>query len=467
MRTGAALTAEHFDAIVIGTGQAGPSLAARLAAAGMKTAVIEREHLGGTCVNDGCTPTKTLVASARVAHVVRTASAFGVGPESGLAVTVDMQKIKARKDAVVKASVDGLAKWLSETENLTLIWGEARFVAPHVVRVGTRELSAPKIFINAGCRPSVPDFPGLHDVPFLTNTSIMALDVLPRHLAIIGGSYIGLEFAQIYRRFGAEVTVIEGSERVIRREDAEFSESIRAILEAEGVRIITSACDIHLARAPDGIELGYRLEQGAGQLNASHLLLAVGRRPNTEALDLPLADIKTDARGFIVVDDRLETSAPGVFALGDINGRGAFTHTSYNDYEIVASNLFEGATRRVSDRPVAYALFIDPPLGRVGITEDEARKSGKAVLIGRMPMTRSGRASERGETLGMMKILIDAATKQILGASFLGIEADEVIHVVMMAMAARAPYLTLKTMMGIHPTVAEMLPTLLQDMKPL
>lgn len=455
-----------YDAIVIGTGQAGPPLAARLAAEGLKTAVIEREHLGGTCVNDGCTPTKTLVASARVAHVVRGAATYGVEIGAGAVVRVDMKKVKARKDAVVKASVDGLNRWLHGTNNLTLIWGEASFSAQNVVRIGDATLTAPRIFINSGGRASVPPLPGLDTVQYLTNTSIMDLDTLPEHLIIIGGSYIGLEFAQIYRRFGAKVTVLETGERVIKREDSEFSDAISAILEGEGITIALGVKDISVAQSGGGVTVSYVGKTGRIDLEGSHLLLAVGRKPNIEALNLAAAGIALDARGFIAVNDHLETSVPGIYALGDVNGRGAFTHTSYDDYEIVAANLLEGRDRKVSDRPVAYALFIDPPLGRVGPTESEVRARGTGARVGRMPMTRVGRANERGETQGMMKILVDEADK-ILGASFLGIEADEVIHVVMMAMAAKAPYTTLKDMMGIHPTVSELLPTLLGNLKPL
>jgi pyruvate/2-oxoglutarate dehydrogenase complex dihydrolipoamide dehydrogenase (E3) component len=459
--------ATHYDAIVIGTGQAGPPLATRLAHAGMKTAVIEREHFGGTCVNDGCTPTKTLVASARAAHVVRTASAFGVEIAPDAVVSVDMKKVKARKDAVVKASVDGLTTWLYGTPDLTVFWGEASFVSPNIVKVGSYQLTAPKIFINTGGRASVPKIPGLDKVPFLTNSTIVELDSLPSHLIIIGGSYIGLEFAQMYRRFGCKVTVIETGARVIKREDPEFSERIQAILENEGVTVALDAKDLAVQGSGGDITVSYNVDASPIAVTGSHLLIAVGRTPNCEALNLPAAGIAVDAHGFIQVNDQLETNVPGIYALGDVNGRGAFTHTSYDDYEIVAGNLLENDDRRVTDRPVAYALFIDPPLGRVGLTETQVREMGCAAEVAVMPMTRVGRANERGETAGMMKILIDATSHQILGASFLGIEADEVIHVVMMAMAAKAPYTVLKRMMGIHPTVSELLPTLLGNLKPL
>ena len=460
----------YFDAIVIGAGQAGPALAARLAQAGMKTALIERGQLGGTCVNDGCTPTKTLVASARAAHVVRYAARFGVvtGVANGAAaVSVDMRAVKARKDAVVAESVAGLTTWLGGLTNLTVFRGTARFVGALRLQVGDAELAAPKIFINVGGRATVPDWPGIHDVPVLTNTSMMDLDVLPEHLVIVGGSYIGLEFAQMYRRFGSRVSVVEASARLIGREDAEVSDAVRVILEGEGVAIHVGARNLVVARDAAGVRVAFDIEGAAKSVAGSHLLVAVGRTPNTDGLGLEAAGVALDARGFIVVDDELRTSAPGVWALGDVNGKGAFTHTSYNDFEIVAANLLDGGARRVSDRVATYALYTDPPLGRIGMSEAEVRASGRAARVATLPMRRVARARERGETAGFMKVLVDAQTDRILGAALLGIEADEVVQLLLLAMAADLPYTRIQQTMWIHPTVSELLPTLFNGLEPL
>ena len=455
---------KNFDAIFIGAGQSGPFLAVRFAERGLKVALIEREHLGGTCVNDGCVPTKTLVASARVAHVAREAGRFGVQVGD---VSVDMRAVKARKDAVVNQSVAGLTDWLGGLETLTSIRGEARFIGPNAVRVGDDELSAPKIFINVGGRPSVPDWPGIHDLPYLTNTSMMAIDFLPEHLVIVGGSYIGLEFAQMYRRFGSLVTVIEAGPRLIAREDQEVSDAVRAMLEGEGVAIHVNAKNLAISRDGDQARVAFDADGVAQSVTGSHLLLAVGRHPNTDGLGLDVAGIATDARGFIVVDDELRTNVPGVWALGDVNGKGAFTHTSYNDFEIVAANLLGGGTRRVSDRISAYALYTDPPLGRIGMSEVEVRASGRAALVASFPMARVGRARERGETTGFMKVLVDAQTERILGAALFGIEADEVVQTLLLAMAADLPYTRITQTMFIHPTVTELLPSLFAALKPL
>ena len=457
--------APRFDAIFIGAGQSGPFLAARLAQAGRTVALIEREHLGGTCVNDGCIPTKTLVASARAAHVVRHAAAFGVLHDGG--VRVDMKAVKARKDVVVNQSVAGLTSWLGGLANLTLIRGEARFTGPGRVVVGADEFDAAQIFINVGGRATVPDWPGVHDVPYLTNTSMMDVEVVPAHLAIVGGSYIGLEFAQMYRRFGSEVTVIEAAPRLIAREDAEVSAGVQAMLEGEGIAVHVGAKDLAMARDGAGVRIGFTLDGSPRSVTSSHVLLAVGRRPNTENLGLAAAGVNVDARGFIVVDDELRTSAPGVWALGDVNGRGAFTHTSYNDFEIVAANLLDGGQRRVSDRITTYGLFTDPPLGRVGMSEAEVRASGKPALVATLPMARIGRARERGETTGFIQVLVDANTQRILGATLLGIEADEVVQLLLLAMAADLPYTRIQQTMWIHPTVTELLPTLFDGLKPL
>lgn len=456
---------QTFDAIVIGAGQAGPSLAARFAQAGQRVALIEREHLGGTCVNDGCIPTKTLVASARAAHVARHAAEFGVQVDG--AVHVDMRAVKARKDAVVNESIANLTTWLQGLPALTLVRGQARFVAPNRVRVGDDELSASKIFINVGGRPTVPDWPGIHDVPCLTNVSMMAVDTLPEHLVVVGGSYIGLEFAQMYRRFGSAVTVIEAAPRLIAREDPEVSDAVRAMLEREGLEVHLGAKDLAMSRADGGVRVTFSVDGAMRAVDGSDLLLAVGRRPNTDALGLDAAGIAVDARGYIVVDDELRTSAPGVWALGDVNGKGAFTHTSYNDFEIVAANLLDGGTRRVSDRISTYALYTDPPLGRVGMSEAEVRATGRAALVASLPMARVGRARERGETTGFMKVLVDAQTQRILGAALFGIEADEVAQLLLLAMAADLPYTRIAQTMWIHPTVTELLPSLFAALKPL
>ena len=456
---------EHYDAIVIGTGQAGPSLAVRLANSGKKTAIIERKLFGGTCVNVGCVPSKTLIASARAAHVARHGADYGVMIEGP--VRIDMARVKARKDAVVKQSNEGLTKWLKSTANLTVIEGHARFVGDHAVAVNGLTLEAPQIFINVGARPLIPAMPGLSEIDYLTSSSVMDVDVLPAHLLIVGGSYIGLEFAQMYRRFGSEVTVIEAGPKLIGREDDDVSLTVQRILEDEGVKFRLNASSLRVSQAGKVILLSAVCDGAAVELSGSHLLLGVGRVPNTGDLGLDQTGIKTDERGFIVVDDQLATSVSGVYALGDANGRGAFTHTAYNDYEIVAANLLDGDARRVSDRITAYALYIDPPLARIGMSEHEARATGRKILAGKMLMTRVGRARERGETQGFMQVLVDAETKKILGASLLGIEADEVVHALLDVMYAKAPYTVIQRAMHIHPTVSELIPTLLGDLKPL
>ncbi len=456
---------ERFDAIVIGAGQAGPSLAVRLAHGGRKTALIERKAVGGTCVNNGCIPTKTLIASARAAHVARRGGDYGVRIEAP--IRVDMAQVKRRKDAVVGASIDNLTHWLGDTAGLTLIHGHARFESPRAVRVGERMLAAEQFFINVGGRASVPIMPGLADVPYFTNATIMHVDFLPEHLLIVGGSYIGLEFAQMYRRFGSRVSVIEMGPQPIGREDEDVAVAIQAILEAEGIAFRLNAECVAVARRDDGVALRLNCAEEPREIAGSHLLLAVGREPNTDDLGLEKAGVATDTRGYIVVDDQLRTNVPGIWALGDANGRGAFTHTSYNDYEIVAANLLDGASRRVTDRIPTYALFVDPPLGRAGMTLREVRASGRKALEATMPMTRVGRARERGETLGFMRVLVDAETQRILGAALLGIEGDEVVHTLLDAMYADVPYTLIQRAVHIHPTVAELIPTLLGSFHPL
>jgi pyruvate/2-oxoglutarate dehydrogenase complex dihydrolipoamide dehydrogenase (E3) component len=431
----------------------------------MKTVLIERAHLGGTCVNDGCIPTKTMVASARTAYVARRAADYGVN--IGGSVTVDMKAVKARKDKIVNASVRGLTDWIGATKNLTLIWGSARFSGDHEVTVGDRVLTAPKIFINTGGRPIVPDWPGLKGIPYLTNTSMMELDVLPAHLVIVGGSYIGLEFAQMFRRFGSKVTVVEHGPRLVGREDTDVSDTIREILEAEGIAIHVGAEDIAVVKQGDGLRLTANAAGGAVDVSGSHLLLAIGRLPNVEDLDPAATGIAQNERGYIRVDDALKTNVDGIWAMGDVTGHGAFTHTAYNDFEIVAGNLLDGDHRRVSDRVDAYALYIDPPLGRIGMSEKEVRATGKPALMGIMPMTRVGRAKEKGETLGFMKVLVDAESKRILGAALLCTEGDEIVHSLLDLIYARAPYTLVQRAMHIHPTVSELIPTLMGELKPL
>lgn len=454
----------RFDAIIIGAGQAGPSLAGRLTVAGQTVALIERNLAGGTCVNTGCTPTKTLVASAYAAHLARRAADYGVGIAG--AITIDMAAVMARKDTIVEKSRSGIEGWLKGMDGCTVFEGQAQFVSPHDVRVGETTLSAERIFINVGGRAVVPDMPGVHDVKTLTNTTILQLDHVPEHLVVIGGSYIGLEFAQIFRRFGAAVTIVEKASRLISREDEDVSTAVKEILEAEGIAVRLDAECIRFARRGAGIGVGVDCTAGDPEIPASHVLLAVGRRPNTDDLGLAEAGVDVDAKGYIVVDDALRSSVPHIFAMGDCNGKGAFTHTAYNDFEIIAANLLDGESRRVSARIPGYALYIDPPLGRVGLSEHEARAAGHTVRIGMRPMTRVSRATEKGETQGFMKIVVDAESEAILGAAILGVGGDEAIHGVLDMMNAKAPYPVLRWAVPIHPTVSELIPTLLTELGP-
>jgi len=456
---------QSFDALIIGAGQAGPPLAGRLTAAGMRVALIERHLIGGTCVNTGCTPTKTLVASAYAAHLARRAADYGVLIAG--AIAVDMKRVKARADAVAANSRNGLEAWLRSMEHLTVFHRQACFENANTLRVGDERLTAPQIFINVGGRARVPEMSGLEEIDYLTNTSILVLDSLPRHLVVVGGSYIGLEFAQIYRRLGAEVTVIEKSRRLVTREDEDVSAAIQQILEAEGIHIRTNAECIAFAPHSEGVSVQVDCTEGSPEVIGSHVLLAIGRQPNTDDLGLDRAGVATDAHGYITVDDQLRTNVPGIWALGDCNGRGAFTHTAYNDFEIVAANLLDGAAKRVSDRIPGYALYIDPPLGRVGMTEAQARASGRPLLMGIRPMTRVGRAIEKGETQGFIKIVVDAETHRILGAAILGTGGDEAIHGLLDMMNADQPYTTLQWAVPIHPTVSELIPTVLGEMQPL
>ena len=455
---------ERYDAIVIGAGQAGPALCARLDKEGLKSALIERKLLGGTCVNNGCIPTKTLIASAHAAHLATRGADYGFGAGR---IRVDMKAIKRRKDQVVRHSSDALKKWIGGMKHVTLIHGQARFSGPRRITVKGRELEAERIFINVGARAAVPDMPGVKEVPFLTNSSMMQLDFRPPHLVIVGGSYIGLEFAQMYRRFGSEVTVVERAPKLLPREDDDVAAEVRAIVERQGVKIRTDAECMELKKKGQRIVVGLHCKGGKPVAEGSHVLLAVGRTPNTSDLGLREAGIEADERGYIKVDDECRTSAAGVWAMGECNGKGAFTHTAYNDYEIVAANLFDADPRRISDRIQAYALFIDPPLGRAGMTEAEARKSGRSVLVGKKAMKHVGRAREAGETQGFMKVLVDAKSQELLGAAILGLNGDEIVHSLLDMMYAKRPYTTIQRAVHIHPTVTELIPTLLGELKPL
>ena len=456
---------QRYDAIILGTGQAGPPLAGRLDAAGQRVAIVERHQVGGSCVNFGCIPTKALVASARAAHMARRAADFGVlvdGP-----VRVDMARVKARMQRISGESNRGVTKWLEGMEHVDLIHGHARFAGEHRVEVDGRVLEAERIFVNVGARARVPELPGLDEVDYLTSSGALELDAVPRHLVVIGGSYIGLELGQVYRRFGADVTIVEMGDRLIGRDDPDVSEAVRDFLEREGIDVRLGAECVRVGASGDDVAVQVDCADGAPEVVGSHLLLAVGRVPNTDSLGLEAAGVETDERGFIQVDDELRTNVPGIWALGDCNGRGAFTHTSYNDFEIVAANLLDDDPRRVSDRILCYGLYTDPPLGRIGMTEQEARASGRKVLVGKRPMEQVGRAKERSETDGFIKVLVDADSQEVLGAAILGIRGDEVVHSLLNVMYARAPYTVVSRAVHIHPTVTELVPTTLQKLRPL
>jgi pyruvate/2-oxoglutarate dehydrogenase complex dihydrolipoamide dehydrogenase (E3) component len=453
-----------FDAIVVGAGQAGPPMVERLASAGMTVAMVERHLFGGTCVNTGCTPTKTLVASAEVIHQARRAAEFGIRIEGSIAT--DMRAVMARKETVVGASRTGLEIWLRGMKNCTVFKGHARFESPHQMRVGDDLIAAEKIYLNVGGRAIVPDMPGVNSVPYLTNTSILELETVPRHLVVVGGSYIGLEFAQMFRRFGSEVTVIEKGPHLLWREDDDICTAIEGIFTKEGITIRAEAECIRFEPRGQDIAAGVNCVNGEPEVVGSHVLLAVGRRPNTDDLGIEKAGIELDARGYIEVDDQLRTNVPGIWALGDCNGKGAFTHTAYNDFEIAAQNLLDGRSRRVSDRIACYGLFIDPPLGRVGMSETQARASKRNIRVGQRPMTRVKRAVEKGESQGFMKVIVDADSNEILGAAVLGPGGDEAVHCFIDTMSAKAPYSTLRDTVHIHPTVSELIPTILGELKP-
>ena len=462
---GAVSALKNFDALVIGTGQAGPALAARLSGAGMKVAVVEKAKFGGTCVNDGCTPTKAMVASAYAAHLARRAGEYGVLLDSS--PRVDMKRVKARKDEIVRRSSEGVEKWMEGLKDATVYRGHARFVAPAEIQVGSERLAADKIFVDVGGRPLVPKMPGLDGVPYLTNVAVMDLDFVPEHLLVIGGSYVGLEFAQMFRRFGSRVTVVEMGPRLVGREDEDVSLAIHDFLRAEGIELRLGAECLSVQKEADGVSVGVDCKEGAPRERGTHLLLAVGRVPNTDDLGLEAAGIRTDKRGYIEVDDALRTSNPRVWALGDCNGKGAFTHTAYNDYEIVADNLLSNAGRKHTDRIPVYALYTDPPLGRVGLSEKEIKEKGIKASVGKRPMSRVARAVEKGETHGFLKIHVEEGSKRILGASLLGTGADEAVHSLIDAVYSKLPYTEFQRRVRIHPNVSELLPTVLEDLKPL
>jgi pyruvate/2-oxoglutarate dehydrogenase complex dihydrolipoamide dehydrogenase (E3) component len=455
----------RFDALIIGTGQAGPSLAARLSGAGMKVAVVEKDKFGGTCVNNGCTPTKAMVASAYAAHVARRARDYGVRVEGE--PQVDMKRVKARKDQIVQNTTNGIEKWMEGLKGAKVYRGHARFIGKNTIQVASDQLAADKIFINVGGRPLVPKMPGLDTVPYLTNETMMDLDFIPEYLLVIGGSYVGLEFAQIMRRFGSRVTVVEMIPRLIGREDEDVSLEIQRFLAEEGIGLRLDGKCISLQKESDGLSVGLDCKEGAPRERGTHLLLAVGRVPNTADLGLEIAGIKTDTRGYIEVDEGLRTSNPQVWALGDCNGKGAFTHTAYNDYEIVADNLLSNAGRKVTDRIPAYALYTDPPLGRVGLSEKEIKEKGIKALVGKRPMSRVARAVEKGETNGFLKIHVEQGSQRILGAALLGTGADESVHSLLDAMYSGMRYSEFQRHVRIHPTVSELLPTVLEDLSPL
>ncbi|MFW5931409.1 MAG: FAD-containing oxidoreductase [Desulfosalsimonas sp.] len=455
----------QFDAIIIGTGQAGPALAVRLTESGYRVAIIERHLFYGTCVNTGCIPTKTMIASARAAYLARNAADYGVqihGP-----VEVNMQQVMARKDAIVGTANDQVPQWMKDLPNLTVFKGHARFEDHRTVRVGDELLTGDRIFINVGARALVPSIPGLENVDYMTNSDMMRLDFLPDHLVIIGGSYVGLEFAQMFRRFGSRVTVIEKASRLIAREDEDISDAVREILEGEGVRVRLNAECVKVEKHSEGIGIHLSCKTGPAEVTGSNLLVAVGRRPNTDDLGCERAGLEVDKRGYIIVDDQLRTSVNGIWAMGDCNGKGAFTHTAYNDSEIVAANLLDHDPRQVSDRIPTYALYTDPPLGRVGMTEAEVRQSGRRALVGKRPMTRVNRARAKGDTRGFIKILVDAESEKILGAAILGVGGDEAVHSITDIMYASAPYTVIQRAVHIHPTISELIPTVLGQLEPL
>jgi pyruvate/2-oxoglutarate dehydrogenase complex dihydrolipoamide dehydrogenase (E3) component len=451
-----------YDAIVIGSGQAGNPLCQQLADRGWTVALIEKEHLGGTCINTGCTPTKTMVASAQVAHYARHAGRWGVRAGE---VRVDLAAVVARKDQVVAQWRAGLERKVRERPSLRLYRGQARFLDPHHVRVGEEVLESERIFINTGTRVDVPRLEGLDQINYLTNASIMQLTELPEHLLVVGGGYIGLEFGQMFRRFGSRVTVVHRNDHLLPREDADVTEELQKALESEGIRFVLNARTTRVDKQDGQVALSWEAGGRSETAHGSHLLVATGRRPNTEDLGLEQAGVQTDRQGFIRVNNRLETTVPGIWALGDVKGGPAFTHISYNDYQIVFANLVEGKSLTTDGRLVPYSVFTDPQLGRVGMTEKEARAAGRRLKIGKMPMAWVARAIERDETAGLMKLVVDADTDRILGAAILATEGGELVQILEFVMLAGAPYTLLKGAIYIHPTLAEGFWTLMEQVK--
>ncbi|MGI9147571.1 MAG: mercuric reductase [Chloroflexota bacterium] len=448
------MTSRHFDDIVIGAGQAGGPLSSALARAGHRTVLIEREHVGGTCINEGCTPTKTMVASARVAYLARRGADYGVniGP-----VSIDMLRVRQRKRDIVESFRAGSEERIVRTPGLDLLRAEARFIGPKTLQVGPdQELTADRIFINVGARPSRPPIPGLDSVPTLDSTSIMELDRVPEHLVVLGGGYVGLEFGQMFRRFGSQVSLVQRGPRLLGREDADIADAVADILRQDGVTVLLQTDAVRVAPGKAGsIQLVVRSAAGEQTLDGSHLLVAVGRTPNTDRLNLAATGLEVDSNGFLPANDRLETKVPGKYALGDVKGGPAFTHISYDDYRIVKSNLLEHGSASIKDRPVPYSVYIDPQLGRIGLSEDEARASGRQVQIAKMPMTHVARALEVDETRGFAKVIVDAATKEILGAAILGLEGGELMSMLEIAMFGKLPYTLLRDAIFAHPTLAE------------
>jgi len=452
-----------YDAIIIGSGQGGTPLARRLADLGKTVALIERKELGGTCINTGCTPTKTMIASAQVAHYARHATRWGVRTTG---VTVDLPAIVARKDRIVQRFRAGHQRRVDARATLHLYRGAARFLTPHSIRVGEQVLEGEHIFIDTGTRPSIPHVPGLDTVPFLTNATIMELSELPTHLLVLGGGYIGLEFGQMFRRFGSAVTVIHQHGQLLPREDADVVAALQQALEAEGLRFLLNARTATVENKNGQITLTLEGTDGSSTVSGSHLLVAAGRTPNTEELELDKAGVETDTAGFITVNSRLETTVPGIWALGDVKGGPAFTHISYNDFQIIYGNLVEGKNLSTAHRIVPYAVFTDPQLGGVGITEKEARARGYRLKIGKSPMSAVARAIEREETAGLMKLVVNAASDRILGASILGAEGGELVQILSTLMLADLPYTVLKGAIYIHPTLAEGFFGLMEEVKP-